>query len=145
MYLEERGEVSIKRLVYYFVWTIMIGFIIYWGMKYQSRLEEIAKNEFELLPVIMFSAIFPIVIGLLLRLPKLIIEIKENKQWTFDWIRFIAIAIPSLYIIIMSILPYSPLSKGSIPIPDIILIGGSTVTTVAGIVFGYVLLDSLKK
>lgn len=123
----------------------MIGFIINWGMKYQSRLEEIAKMEFEQLPIIMFAAIFPIVIGLLLRLPKLIIEIKENKQWTFDWIRFIAIAIPSLYIITMSILPFSPLSKGYMPIPEIILIGGPTVTTVAGIVFGYVLLDSLKK
>ncbi|WP_245804788.1 hypothetical protein [Halobacillus hunanensis] len=101
--------------------------------------------EFELFPVIMFAAIFPIVIGLFLRLPKLIIEIKENKQWTFDWVRFIAIALPSLYIITMSILPYSPLGQGSISIPEIILIGSPTVTTIAGIVFGYVLLDSFKK
>ncbi|UOQ92149.1 hypothetical protein MUO14_16855 [Halobacillus shinanisalinarum] len=101
--------------------------------------------EFELFPVIIFAAIFPVVIGLFLRLPKLIIEIKENKQWTFDWVRFIAIALPSLYIITMSILPYSSLGEGSISIPEVILIGSPTVTTIAGIVFGYVLLDSFKK
>lgn len=117
----------------------MIGFIIYWGMKYQSQLEETAKREFELFPVILFAAIFPIVIGLLLRLPKLIIEIKENKEWTFDWVRFVAIALPSLFIITMSIFPYL------YPITEIILIGGPTITTIAGIVFGYVLLDSVKK
>jgi|SRR5699024_3730819 len=134
-----RGEISIKRFLYYFGWTIMIGFIIYWGMKYQSQLEETAKREFELFPVIIFAAIFPVVIGLLLRFPKLIIEIRENKQWTFDWVRFVAIALPSLFIITMSILPYS------YPITEIILIGGPTITTIAGIVFGYVLLDSVKK
>ncbi len=34
---------------------------------------------------------------------------------------------------------------GRIPIPEIILEGGPTITTIAGIIFGYVLLDSLKK
>ncbi|MGJ9459846.1 hypothetical protein [Oceanobacillus sp. CF4.6] len=115
------------------------------GTKYQIRLEEEASINFELMPVVLFATIFPIVIGLFLRLPRLIIEIKENKQWTFDWVKFIAIALPSLYIISMSILPYSPLGAGSIKIPEINMIGSPTIQIIAGVVFGYTLLDSLKK
>lgn len=114
-------------------------------MKYQVQLEEEAKMKFELFPVVRFATLFPIVIGLLLRLPKLIIEIYNKKKWTFDWVKFIVIGLPCLYVITMSILPYSPLGEGSIPIPDIIIMGSPTVTTIAGIVFGFVLLDSLKK
>ncbi|WP_443259503.1 hypothetical protein [Virgibacillus sp. L01] len=131
--------------MYYLAWTISIGLIIYWGMKYQVQLNEEAKMKFELFPVVRFATLFPIVIGLLLRLPKLIIEIYNKKQWTFDWVKFIAIGLPCFYVLTMSLLPYSPLGQGSIPIPDIIITGSPTVTTVAGIVFGFVLLDSLKK
>ncbi|WP_249872660.1 hypothetical protein [Oceanobacillus saliphilus] len=101
--------------------------------------------NFELLPVVLFATIFPIVIGLFLRLPRLLIEIKENKQWTFDWVKFIAIALPSLYIISMSILPFLQLGEGSIKIPEIIMVGSPTIQIIASVVFGYILLDSLKK
>lgn len=112
------------------------------GVRYQLHIEEQAQMNFELLPILIYTAIFPIVIGLLLRVPRLVIEIKENRRWTFDWIGFAAIAVPCLYILTMSILPYFV----HMPIPKIILVGGSPmITTVAGIVFGYVLLDSLKK
>ncbi|MFC2947002.1 hypothetical protein [Virgibacillus sediminis] len=101
--------------------------------------------NFELMPVVLFGTLFPIVIGLLLRLPKLIIEMKRNKQWIFDWIKFMAIGIPSLSIIFMSIFPFTPLSEGFFTIPEIILIGSPTIQIIAGVVFGYTLLDSLKK
>src|SRR5699024_1459233 len=101
---------------------------------------EMAKREFKLLPVIIFSAIFPIVIGILLRVPKLIIEMKENRKWTFDWVRFVAIALPAFFIITIPILPYS-----SYFITNIILIGDPTITVIAGVVFGYVLLSCVKR
>ncbi|MFD2043049.1 hypothetical protein ACFSTA_01865 [Ornithinibacillus salinisoli] len=97
------------------------------------------------MPVVLFGTIFPIVIGLFLRLPKLLIEIKQNKQWTFDWIKFIAIALPSCYILSMSVLPFSSLGVNSIKIPEIIMIGSPTIQIIAGVVFGYTFLDSLKK
>ncbi len=84
------------------MWTIVVGLIIYFGMKYQYYLNEAGKREFDLIPLAKFVAVFPVVIGLVLRLPKLIIEIREKKQWTFDWIKFVVIGIPSLYIIVMS-------------------------------------------
>ncbi|WP_052158958.1 hypothetical protein [Halobacillus sp. BBL2006] len=134
-----------KRFFYYFFFTIFIGLLIHFGMKYQVQLQEEAQTNFNLFPVVVFDSLFPILIGLLLRLPKLIIEIRAKKLWTFDWIKFTSIAIPALYITTMSILPYSPLANRYIAIPKIILIGSPTITTIAGIVFGYILLDSIKK
>lgn len=115
------------------------------GIQYQTRLQEEAHKNYEVMPVVLFATIFPIVVGFLLRLPKLILEIRQNKQWTFDWSKFIAVALPSIYIVSMSILPYSPLGEGSIKIPEIIMFGNPTIQIIAGIVLGYIFLDSLKK
>ncbi|SET93966.1 hypothetical protein SAMN05421676_11192 [Salinibacillus kushneri] len=83
-----------KRFLYYFGCTVIMGFVFYLGVKYQIRLEEKADITFDLMSVLLFSAVFPIFIGMSLRLPKLIVEIKENKQWKFDWIKIVAVGVP---------------------------------------------------
>ncbi len=90
--------------------------------------------NFEIMPVVLFGSIFPIVIGLLLRLPTLIIERKQKKQWSFDWVKFTAIVLPSFYIITMSILPFTPLGEGFLKISEIIMIGSPTIQVIAGVV-----------
>ncbi|WP_157967349.1 hypothetical protein [Paraliobacillus zengyii] len=97
--------------------------------------------DYKIMPVVIYGTIFPVLIGLLLRLPKLIIEIKQNKQWTFDWVKFIGIGLPSFYIIAMSFLPFAI----SIKLPEINMLESPTFQIIAGVVFGYILLDSLKK
>src|SRR5690625_717871 len=131
--------------LYYFSWTVFIGFIIYLGTKYQVQLENEASKNFELMPVVLFTTLFPIVIGLFLRLPKLIIEIKQKKQWRFDWIKFIAIGLPTFLVISLFILPFTSLGEGIIIVPEILWIASPTFQIIAGIVFGYILLDCLKK
>ena len=94
---------------------------------------------------ILFSSIFPILIGILLRLPKLINEIKKNSQLVFDLAKFFAIGLPSLCILSMYILIYY-LPKSILScIPQEIFLGNTTIQTRAGIVFGFILLDSVKK
>lgn len=100
--------------------------------------------NFEIMPIVLYGIIFPIVIGLLLRLPKLFIEIRQNKPWRFDWIKFVAIAIPTLYVIAMSIFPYTPVAA-IINTPLIIMEGTPTIQIIVGIVLGYTLLDCLKE
>jgi hypothetical protein len=98
------------------------------------------------MPFYIFATIFPIVIGMLLRLPKLIVEIKEKKQWSFDWINVAAIGIPSIYIAMIPLLSlFTFFGMNWLFAKELILLGDTTLTTIAGIVFGYVLLDSLKK
>ncbi|MFD2629986.1 hypothetical protein [Oceanobacillus kapialis] len=101
--------------------------------------------NFEIMPLVLFGILFPIVIGILLRIPKLIIEIKQHKQWTFDWVKFIAIAIPALFVIALSISPYLSIPLDYMKIPIIFMEGTPTIETVAGIVLGYTFLDCLKK
>ncbi len=74
---------------------------------------------------------------------KLIIEIKEKKQWTFDWIKVVAIGIPSLYMAMMPILLVF-FGMNNLLFGNVLLLRDTTFTTIAGIVFGYVLLSSLK-
>lgn len=130
-----------KRFLYYFVWTVVIGLIFYLAMKWRVHIVGLASLNFEFFPVVLFSTIFPIVMGLLLRLPQLIIEVKENRKWTFDWAKFTAIGLPTLLILVVYGISY----LGIMPVIDFILISEPILTTVAGIIFGYILLDSLKK
>ena len=132
-----------KRFLFIFFSTVVIGIIFYLGMNYQVKLREKSAIVFDLKPYIIFSSIFPIFIGMLLRLPKLIIEIKNKQKWSFDWIKFITIGIPSLYI---ALIPPLAFSYGTILLfsKAFMLLGASTFTSIAGVIFGYVLLDSLK-
>lgn len=134
-----------KRFVYYFVSTIVIGIIIYLGVKYQIYLGEKAKMTFEIIPVITFTSLFPIAVGVLLRLPAFMIKVKEKRPWTFDWVKIGAIGIPALYIALIPLLSLTSFA-GSLPfVMEIMLIGDSMLTTTAGIVSGYVLLNSIKR
>jgi len=47
-----------------------------------------------------FSTLFPIAMGLLIAFPKFITECRKKGSWKLDWIKFIAIGIPILYIAI---------------------------------------------
>lgn len=133
-----------KRFLYYFIWTLAIGFVLYGGMQLQLKLAERAQLLFEPFPLQLFIALFPVAIGLLIRTPKLLLQIKENRAWKFDWILFAATGLPALYLVVMTFLPFSAIGEGWLPVHLFLYINGSTVTTIAGLVFGYVLLDSFK-
>ncbi|WP_438311358.1 hypothetical protein [Sporosarcina sp. FA9] len=134
-----------KRFIYYIAWTLIIGFIIYFGASYQFELRQIARETFDISSVLLYSSIFPICIGILIRLPGFIIEIKKNGKWGFDWIKFLAIGLPSICILLIYI-SVSHLPQSILPfIPQLILFGDSTIQVMAGVVFGYILLDSVKK
>ncbi|WP_391122284.1 hypothetical protein [Psychrobacillus sp. L3] len=132
-----------KRFLFIFFSTVVIGIIFYLGMKYNVNLKREMATTFNMMPFLISTSIFPVFIGLLLRLPKLIIEIKEKKQWSFDWIKVIIIGIPSLYI---AMLPLLSISYGTnlFMSAEFVLSGGTAYTSIAGIIFGYILLDSLK-
>lgn len=115
------------------------------GAKYQLWLEIKASETFQVTPVVLFFSIFSIIIGILLGLPKLINEIKQKRQWMFDWIKFMAIGLPSLLTLLVYVFIFQ-LPESILPfIPQVILLGNPTIQMTAGIVFGYVLLDSIKK
>lgn len=134
-----------KRFFYYIGWTIIIGFIIYLGAKYQFDLRQEAQETFDLSSFVLYSSIYSIGIGILIRLPRFINEIKKNGKWGFDWIKFLAIGLPSIFVLLIYI-SVSHLPQSILPfIPELILFGNTTIQIMAGVVFGYVLLDCIKK
>lgn len=132
-----------KRFLFIFFSTAVIGFVFYLGMDYQMRLREKSAIIFDIKPYITFASFFSIFIGMLLRLPKLILEIRDKQRWSFDWIKVIVIGIPSLYI---AMIPLFAIVYGmNLWFANVVmLLGDITFTTIAGVIFGYVLLDSLK-
>lgn len=132
-----------KRFLFIFFSTAVIGFVFYFGMDYQMRLREKSAIIFDIKPYISFASFFSIVIGMLLRLPKLLLEIRDKQRWSFDWMKIIVIGIPSLYI---AMIPLFAIVYGmNLWFSNVVmLLGDITFTTIAGVIFGYVLLDSLK-
>ncbi|WP_427137560.1 hypothetical protein [Psychrobacillus psychrodurans] len=132
-----------KRFLFIFFSTAVIGFVFYFGMDYQMRLREKSAIIFDIKPYISFASFFSIFIGMLLRLPKLILEIRDKQRWSFDWMKIIVIGIPSLYI---AMIPLFALVYGmNLWFSNVVmLVGDITFTTIAGVIFGYVLLDSLN-
>jgi hypothetical protein len=132
-----------KRFLFIFFSTAVIGFVFYFGMDYQMRLREKSAIIFDIKPYISFASFFSIFIGMLLRLPKLILEIRDKQRWSFDWMKVIVIGIPSLYI---AMIPLFALVYGmNLWFSNVVmLLGDITFTTIAGVIFGYVLLDSLN-
>lgn len=132
-----------KRFLFIFFSTAVIGFVFYLGMDYQMRLREKSAIIFDIKPYITFASFFSIFIGMLLRLPKLILEIRDKQRWSFDCIKVIVIGIPSLYI---AMIPLFAIVYGmNLWFSNVVmLLGDITFTTIAGVIFGYVLLDSLK-
>lgn len=117
---------------------------MYFGMQLQELAVERSRMTYDFFPRQLYYALFPVVIGLLIRTPKFILQWKSSRSLNFDWILFAAVGLPALYVVVMTFLPFSPLGAGWLGIPEIVQIGGATVPTIAGLVFGYVLLDSFK-
>lgn len=136
---------EIKRFLYYFCCSVVIGFIFYLGYRYQVHLKKEAGMTFKNFPVMVFTFVFPIIKGMLLRLPKLIIEIKVKQPWTFDWVKVLAVGLPALYITFLPILAYTFPSMNLLFAHEILFENTVMIITTTGIIFGYTLIDSLKK
>lgn len=119
-----------------------IGVIFYMGMGYQVELRKQYAITFNVKPYIIYVTIFPICMGVLLRLPKLIVEIKDKKKWSLDWMKLIIIGMPTLYI---AMIPFLGIVFGKklLFTEAFMLLGDMTLISIAGVIFGYVLLDSL--
>ncbi|MFC0559026.1 hypothetical protein [Halalkalibacter alkalisediminis] len=131
-----------KNYMKYIIWTLVIGIIYYIGFSFQFHLKEEAHRNFNMLPVVIYGTFFPVLLGILLRLPRLIKEIKEKKEWTVNWAKLITVGFPTLYITFVPLLSFTFLGKY---LPFMFEIIQLEITTISGLIFGYVLLDSIKK
>lgn len=129
-----------KRFLYMFCWMLVIVFLFYCAIQWRMSLVILMKEEILFLPLMIFTVVFPIILGMLLRLPKLILEWKQYNKWSYDWMKFFVVALPNLFVLILFVLSYFNLFT----VVHVFIVGDYILPTVVGLVFGYALLDCIK-
>lgn len=129
-----------KRFLYMFCWMLVIVFLFYCAIQWRMSLVILMKEEILFLPLMIFTVVFPIILGMLLRLPKLILEWKQYNKWSYDWMKFFVVALPNLFVLILFVLSYFNLFT----VMHVFIVGDYILPTVVGLVFGYALLDCIK-
>ena len=119
--------------------------ILFLGLEIQTMVKKYAEHNFDYQPYITFTLLFPILMGMLLRLPQLVKEIVAKKRWSIDWIKLLTLGVPTIYIALIPLPYFSNIHLINHTVINKIFLTGFTGTTIAGIVFGYVLIDSLKE
>ena len=136
-----------ERFIGLFLYTIFVIFIYLLGDRYQLYLRHLASQTFNSDRYRVFSyVIFPIVIGLVISLPKFIIEMRKKGKWQIDWIKLIAIGIPVLYLAIFPlVLVFSSQTQGSgLPLLNALYpapLSFHLPIKLSGVVFGFILLS----
>lgn len=125
------------------IWSFILILIFYAGSAIQTELQEYQNIYYRVMPNLVFSVLFPIFVGIMLRLPKLVTEIQEKKRWLIDWVKLIFIGIPTLFI---AIGPFATWYFVPLFLKEFWYVGSTpTIMAIAGVIFGYLLLDSLKE
>jgi hypothetical protein len=107
-------------------------------------------RTFNPVPSYTYMVVFPVVIGILLAVPHLLHELRKRGSWRYDWVKFLAVAIPALYILLSLPLKFisffRPLAQ--FLYPDnfyFTIIMQPTTLNFVGIAVGYFALAALYK
>lgn len=132
-----------KRFVSYLLWTIGILVVAFAGVEIGERLKGYSEETHKIRPLVVYSALSPVFLGLITRLPQFISEWKN--AWKMDWVKLGVIGLPMFIIMISPVVLYFnlvqlPPFQSNLPIKSPHLL-----SILSGFVFGYVILNSLKE
>ncbi|OEF97591.1 hypothetical protein [Desulfuribacillus alkaliarsenatis] len=139
---------NMKRFSIFFLYTIFMIVLYYIGQRIILNSNFHFQSTFEFKPVMIARTIVPIVLGLFLALPKFICEWRRVGKWKYDWVKLLAIGIPTLYIALMPVFTFTSVKYfyPVIPILGSVSVALQTMPySVAGYAFGYILIASLYK
>ncbi|QHE51259.1 hypothetical protein [Pontibacillus sp. HMF3514] len=132
-----------RRFIYFALWMVVISITLYFGTKLQFHFKQQTEMTYNPIPQVIFGTLFPVCIGILLKIPGIWDQRKRTK-WGVDWAKLIVVGVPCLYFTLGLILVYTSI----IPILPLLSyatsFGFPMLHIVAGIVLGYVLLDSIR-
>lgn len=104
------------------------------------------STYYDPLPYLVFSALFPIFVGMIIRLPRLMTDILNKKKWSVNWGKLLGIGIPLAYTSLSPILFFINVpSKLANQWNHQIFSLNLSMTSIAGVIFGYILLDCLMQ
>jgi len=134
----------VRSFLYYIIWTIILGVIFYFGTMFHLNLKASMRYDANHIPYLLYVILFPIVVGMLLRLPKTIHVLRGNQRKSYDWIKLLAINIPIILFIFIPIINSTSEILPYFLIQPLMIVDNILLMTIAGIVFGYVILDCIK-
>jgi hypothetical protein len=144
----EGTAINWRRLIGYLIYVAALGFIVIMVEEMGRYYQEIFRRTFNVPYLwILFTMIgFPSLIGIGLALPQFIKTAHQSGKWKVDWIRLIVLGLPGLLFVLAYI--------ACMLFPQLTLLVTAVSNTVgyhqalakvAGILLGFVLLNSLYK
>lgn len=129
-----------KRFGYYLLYSLAFVFIMLVGTYFGLQLQETAKYSFRMMPIFIYSMIFPVVMGVFVGIPSLITNMQKPGAWIIDWVKLIAIGMPFLYIAMLPVIYYSPVSF-LVPKFMVAILSTYTPRVISGFMLGYLLIS----
>ncbi|MBZ4652877.1 MAG: hypothetical protein JG781_215 [Peptococcaceae bacterium] len=130
-----------KQGLWYFLYIVLLGVILNFGYNIEHEIRVLALTRANTWGLHFYELIYPIVIGIYFATPNFINEINNPGKWDVNWTRLISAGIPTLYIASTNILYLSVIGK-YLPLP---MNYDRMFYSLFGIVFGYILLTSVRK
>ncbi|WP_079528365.1 hypothetical protein [Halobacillus hunanensis] len=137
-----------KKFMACLLYSGVMGSVLMGGLFYMNHLIEKAETTYNMFPLMIFSLIYPLIMGMLFGLPQMISRLKRRGVLHFDVIKFAAIGLPALYIFVIPIFYYFTKIGGCLPLSRTIMLsdsGGTVLLTIVGVVLGYVLFESIGR
>ncbi|WLD92330.1 hypothetical protein [Alkalihalobacillus sp. AL-G] len=134
-----------KQFLFNLVYTFVMILLVIEGYEFQRKLVHEGSAMFNMYPSLLFLSVYPIVLGMLFRLPLLFKEVKDGNKWKVGWVKIISIGLPAFYIASFPALYFSPITDIVNLYPMNLNLDEGPIISIAGVVFGYVLLDSIKE
>lgn len=134
-----------KRIIAYLLYVLGLLLLVFYAGQYQEEFRVLAGRTFNPLPSILFSSIYPFIVGLYISLPQFINMLRKTGTLKVNWVRILIVGIPALVINSNFILYYlTPL--GSNPLFGWIYHGYSLVgVSLIGAACGFTILSSITK
>ena len=135
---------ELKRIVGYFVYVIAFGSFVIVAEQLQRYLANLFSRTYDPTYYWTFLSIYPILVGVMLALPRLVKLFGQEGSWKVDWIPLLVVGFPSLLVAITSMICLAEFAQ-TWRITTLIFMYTPNLIYVAGILFGFVLVSSLGR
>ncbi|KAA0564616.1 hypothetical protein F0342_10715 [Bacillus sp. CH30_1T] len=128
-----------KKIFYNAAFLITFIIVLYIGIRYKVKMENIGLDGGNSFSYTLFIIIFPILLGALLKFPNFLFSLLKTRVSKIDYTKLIIIGIPTLYISLSPLLIIN-----NIFIINIGILQDPLSQILSGIVFGSILIESFK-
>lgn len=142
---------NLIRVIGYLTYVAAFGLLVILVVNLNHYFQDVFRTTFRAPYLWLFISqiVFPMLVGLLLALPQFIRTYRQEGSWKTDWIMLLTVGLPAFFITVAPIaffsLAYYIRLETSVPHFIYLLSANPAFSKVFGVLFGFVLLNSLGK